>query len=39
MQNIGKECKKQGISEVWLLNPTEINVDFVNRELFDKLYL
>ena len=33
MQNIGKECKKQGITEAWLLNPTEINVDFVNREL------
>jgi hypothetical protein len=30
---LGKECKKQGITEVWLLNPTEINVDFVNREL------
>ncbi|CAC5376944.1 unnamed protein product [Mytilus coruscus] len=32
-EELGIECKKQGITEKWLLNPEEINVGFVSRKL------
>lgn len=33
VQNVGEECKKQGITEAWLLKPSDITVDFVNRKM------
>ncbi|CAC5409986.1 unnamed protein product [Mytilus coruscus] len=37
IEQLGVECKKQGITEKWLLNPEEINVGFVSRKLIFEL--
>ncbi|CAC5367585.1 unnamed protein product [Mytilus coruscus] len=37
IEQIGVECKKQGTTEKWLLNPEEINVGFVSKKLIFEL--
>ncbi|CAG2222467.1 unnamed protein product [Mytilus edulis] len=37
IEELGVECKKQGITEKWLLNPEEINVGFLSRKLIFEL--
>lgn len=33
LPSLGEECRKYGLTETWLQNPTEINIDNVTRKL------